>query len=786
MQEFMIGRIISHYRVLDVLGQGGMGIVYKAEDTRLKRIVALKVLAPELARDRDAKRRLLREAEAASMLDHAHVCTIYEVGETSDGQPFIAMAYYEGETLREMISRGPLKVEDAVDLTIQIADGLNEAHERKIVHRDVKSSNILITPKGQAKVLDFGLARVAAATKLTKSGATIGTAAYMSPEQARGENVDHRSDIWSLGVLLYEMVTGRLPFGGEFEQAIVYRILNEEPEPLSSKRSDVPIELDRIVAKALRKDRSERYQSVHELSVDLSILRKDLAKDDYGSRRAKARPFWKTRAFFYGGTAALLILLATAAYFWWTAVEKYVPSSPPAHRIAVLPFQNISSESQNEYFADGMTEELIATLSKIVGLRVIARTSVMRFKGTRMNIADIGKELNVGNVLEGSVRKEANKIRITAQLIDVQTQEHLWSQEYDRELQDVFDIQSSIAAQVTEALKLQLLSGEMERIEKAATKNVEAYTLYLKGRYFWNEFSRDGLLAGIEYFKQALEKDKDYALAYSGMADCYSVLGVNYLPPEQTMPKAKAAAKIALQIDDMLAEAHTSLAAVTIFYDWDGSAAEKILRDAIEINPSYAPAHELLAYALELTGRPREAMAEIRRAKELDPLSLVINLDVGIRYYYERQYDQAIRQYRNTLEIDPNLVVTHRWLALAYEQALKPAQAIAEFERVMVLTGQPERAASLRRAYANSGYPGVLHEQLKDTVETLLRPFFTPYDIAATYARLGEKTKGIEWLERACEERFPHMPWVTLDPRVDPLRSDPRFVALLKRVGLQR
>lgn len=747
MGHWMIGQTISRFKILSKLGEGGMGVVYKAHDTRLDRDVALKFLPAHPAISEQDKARFLQEAQAAAAMNHANICSTIDIQE-HDGRMFIVMEFIEGQDLRTIIKETGLPLDKILHFAVEIAAGLQAAHSKGIVHRDIKSANIMISEDGHAKIMDFGLARRSGAAQLTKTGVAVGTVLYMSPEQAQGERVDHRTDIWSLGVILYEMITGRHPFAGDYEQAILYRILNEDPEAITSLCANVPTELERIVTKAMQKGRDRRYQRIDDMLTDLRAL---MTHAESGRLRGRAA----------------------------TAVDK--------QRIAVLPFRNISPDPQDEYFADGMTEELISTLSKIRGFGIIARTSVMQFKNAAKTISDIGRELGVGTVLQGSVRKEVKKLRISAQLIDVRTQEHLWSQDYDRELENVFDIQSDIAQQVASALKVELMAGERQGIDKRPAQDLEAYTLYLKGRYFWNKFSEEGLQTSIAYYGRAIESDPAYAPAYAGLAASYIALGVNYLPPLEVFPKAKAALLRALAIDAGLAEAHANLGAAKIFFDWDWPAAERELKCAIETNPNDATTHECYAYCLEVMGRSREAFAEIRLAQQLDPLSLVISADVGIRYYYARQYDQAIEQYLKTLEMDPNFPVAHMWLAKAYEQKGMHEEAVAEYQKkVTILSGDGAQAAALGRAYRVSGLKGVLQQQLEELEELSRQRYVSPLDIATIHIRLGDHAQALEWLEKAYEQRFSLLPWLKLDPSLDRLRSDLRFTALLKKIGLEK
>jgi TolB-like protein/Tfp pilus assembly protein PilF len=482
-----------------------------------------------------------------------------------------------------------------------------------------------------------------------------------------------------------------------------------------------------------------------------------------------------------------VLLVGIIIYLWQHATEKRETVFPDKHRVAVLPLANISPDTKDEYFAEGMTEELISTLSKIGGLRVIARTSIMQYKGGNKEIAEIGRELKVGTILEGSVRKTANKLRITVQLIDVQTQEHLWSQDYDRELEDVFAIQSDIAQRVAEALRMQLLAGEIRQIEKKATENLEAYTSYLKGRFYWNKRTPEGMEKGVAYFEQAIANDPNYAPGYAGLADCYALLGsgeYGVLLPKLAMPKAKAHALKALAIDNTLAEAHAALANVTMVYDWNWLAAEKEFTRAIELNPSYATAHHWYALCLATSGRLEEATAEMKKAQELDPLSLVINLDVGLHFYFARQYDQAIAQYRKTLEMDPNFVLAHLTLGLAYVQKARFEEAIAEFQQAMTLSGESAVvAALLGYAHAASGQKDNARRILDELTERSQQGYIPSYLMALIYTGLGEKENAFEWLEKAYEERSNLLIYLKADPILDSLRSDPRFTTLLKTVG---
>ena len=739
----MIGRTISHYKILEKLGGGGMGVVYKAEDTKLKRTVALKFLPPELTRDEDAKERFIQEAQSASALDHPNICNIHEIDETADGQMFICMAYYEGETLKQKIARGPAAIERAIDTAIQISEGLAKAHRQGIVHRDVKPANLMLTNDGAVKIVDFGLAKLVGGARVTKTGTTVGTVAYMSPEQARGEAVDHRTDIWSLGVVLYEMITGQLPFKSDYEQAVIYSILHEPAPRLSEVLKNVSAPLSDTVAKTLEKDRDERFPSMEEVIADLRRVEKELS-------------------------------------------QPANVNQPSLKSIAVLPYQNISADKENEYFSDGLTEEIIANLSKIQTLKVISRTSIMHYKGTNKPLKQIAKELQVQYVLEGSVRKYGNDLRITAQLIDASQDAHVWAEKYRGTMDDVFDIQEKVAGEIAGALKLQLTPGEHEELRKRYTEDTRAYQLYLKGRYYWNKRTIEGFNKAIEYFQQSVEADPNYALGYAGLADSYALQsGYSGIPAKDSFPKAEAAAMKALAIDHKLAEAQATIAIVKHDYHWDYEAAEREFRRAIELNPSYATAHHWFGGFLTFMGRFREGIAQIRQAQELDPLSLIINTEVGEALIFARQYDDAIEQLRKTLELDQNFIAAHIQLGFAYECKGKYDEAIAEFQKASSLSGDRTMICMIAHAHAVSGRRDKALEVLSELKQLSKQQDVSLYDMAILFASLGENNEALELLARAYDERSPRLIRLKVDPRMDSLRSDPRFRELLKKVGLE-
>lgn len=761
--------VIGHYRIVSKIGAGGMGEVFLAEDTKLERQVAIKVLPEEIAADTVRIQRFVGEARAASALSHPNILTIYEIGET-DGRRFMVTEYVKGQTLGDFLEHEHPPIPEILNIAVQIASALEAAHAAGIVHRDIKPDNIMVRRDGIIKLLDFGLAKQRASenseidhegkTKLlakTQAGMIMGTVGYMSPEQARGRETDAQTDIWSFGCVLYEMLTGKQPFHGDTVTDVLANIIHREPDSIRLHRKDVPAEIERIVSKAISKSKDERYAATSDLYAELKQLQTRMLVD---AELGRTREMEST---------------------------DFAESLPKVNSIAVLPFADIGSEEDNKYFADGLTEEIIASLSKLQTLKVISQSSTMRYVKEGKSHKQAADDLGAQYLLEGSVRRHGNNLRITAHLVDTNRDTYIWAETYRGTIEDIFDIQEKVAAEIVRALQLRLSPDEAENLKKRYTQNTEAYQLYLQGRFFWNKRTEDGIKTAIRYFEQAIKIDGQYALAWAGVADSYALLGeYGKISRKKLYPKAELAVSKALEIDNSLAEGHTSLASLLMLNKWDWAGAEKEFKIALELNPNYATAYHWYSQLVLNRGKFEEAIAMISRAAELDPISQGILKDKGITLYYSRCYDDAIEIAGKALEIDPNFGPSYRLLSLAYQGKGMFDEAVVENKRWSDLTGNKvEFTFSLAQLYAVMGRRDEALELAVVAEKDRSKSDQGNRGLALIYACLGENDKAFNWLEKGYARREESMLSLKVDPKVDSIRSDPRYSLLLRKIGLE-
>jgi serine/threonine protein kinase/tetratricopeptide (TPR) repeat protein len=784
------GKRLGDFEIVSLIGAGGMGEVYRARDCRLERDVAIKVLPRFVSFDPERLHRFEHEAKAAAALNHPNILAVFQMG-TYEGAPYLVSELLEGETLREQVKQGPIKLKRAIDYGLQIAHGLAAAHEKGIVHRDLKPENLFIARDSQIKILDFGLAKLTHAeseTQVTKQtldtepGAVLGTVGYMSPEQVRGQAADHRSDIFAFGAILYEMLSGKRAFQGETTADTMSAILSKEPKSISQVVPSISRAVSQVVHHCLEKDPASRYQSAMELisSLEESAMASKAPQWLSVSRRRR----WY--AMVSTGLAASVLAAISVLGFnlgGWRDRFRLATGSTQIDSLAVLPLENLSKDPSQDYFSDGITDALTTELAQIGALRVISRTSAEHFKGTRETLPEIGRKLNVEAIVEGSVTRSENHVRITAQLIDVQTDRHLWARSYERELKDVLTLQDEVARDIAREIRIKLTPEERTRLAVARPVDPGSHEAYLRGRYWWHRRGRESELKGLQYFEQAVQLDPSYAPAWAGIADSYIVMAHHGgLPPKEAMPKAKDAALKALQLDSSLAEAHASLATVKMSYEWDYIAAENEFARAIELNPNYATAHHWYAHYLVIKQRFPEALIEIQKAHDLDPYSLVINGFWGLALYYSRDYERASIQFRSMLDLDPSeRPIVSEKLAEVYEQKGDYAHALEQRRDALMLSRATEDAKSLANAYAHGGAETYWCKR----IELAQRPpAASALDLAILYARQGDRDRALRFLERAYQEHSPWLNFMACEPAFDSIRTDPRFQKLAHEIGL--
>ena len=806
-EKLFKGQRVGQYKILGELGQGGQGAVYQALDTKLNRTVALKLLPPELTVNEINRKRFQREAQLASALDHPNICTIHDLTEF-DGLHFIVMQFVAGRNIRELVGGHPLELTSALKVAIQVCDALAAAHAQGIIHRDIKAQNVIVTDNGQAKILDFGLAKltqedpeVKDQTELTVQGSPYGTPTYAAPEQSRGERVDHRADIFSTGVLLYEMLAGTGAFHGKTAVDVRHAVLHETPKPIAELRGEpIPEKLQATIDRALAKEPRERFQNIAEMRNELIAVLRELPEaetsettrfvENFKSYVPRRIQTWNRQAKLLMAGAVLLglILAGFLTYRFIYSDAARTSAQPVISSVAVMPFANIGGDANTEYLSDGVTETLIDSLSKLPNVAVKSRSSVFRYKGREIDPSVAGSELSVQAVLTGRLVQRGDALFLSLELVDARNNNHLWGSQYNRRLADLVTVQEEIVKDIAHYLRPTLTGAEQKDLTRHYTDNTEAYQLYLRGRYFWLRFTPADHQKAAEYFNQAIAIDPTFALAYAGLGDTYAASATNgWISPREGYPKAKVAVKRALEIDNTLAEAHNTAGALAMFYDLDWATAEREYKRAIELNPNYAITYEVYSYLLSAIGRLDEGIAMAQRGLQVDTLSVPLGNDVGGAYYLARRYDQAIKQYQESIELDSTDAVAHWNLGEVYELKGMPEAAIKELQKAIAIAGRTSGLlALLGHAYAASGKQGEAQKILGQLNKMSEQAYVSPYDLAILYIGLGDKDRAFEQLTKAYEDRTGWIIYLNVEPIFDPLRSDPRFVELVSRMKFPR
>jgi serine/threonine-protein kinase len=785
-----VGETISHYRILKRLGEGGMGVVYLAEDTSLQRRIALKFLKPHIIGSDEHQIRFLREAQAVAALDHPNICTIHEIGNAA-GQTFMAMAYIEGVTLSHLINQGSLKLDNVLDIAVQVGQGLQAAHQKGIVHRDIKTSNLIVTKDGRVKIMDFGLAQRTDETRLTKADAIVGTPVCMSPEQVQGEEVDHRTDIWALGVAMYEMVTGRLPFAGKNSQAVLYSIVHKEHKPTTSIRSDVPIDFERIVGKALSKNPDERYSTIDEMLIDLRRLQESTPQSSSEAAatwqspnkmlnwgRVLANP--RRKAVLAGAAVAAILLVLALSLNISRFLNPIFATAPNSIKsVAVLPLQNLASDPEQDYFAEGMTEALITDISKIGALKVISRKTTMRYSGSTKPLNEIARDLKVDAIVEGSVTRVGDKVRVTARLIEAATDRSLWTESYERDLTNILALQAEVARTIAGKIKVTVSPEENARLARDRKVDPATYEAYLRGMFYLNKGTPDEIKKGMAYFHEAVEKDPGDPQAYAGLALGYVTIAHGPDPPEDALLSARAAAERAVRLDDTQAEAHLVLAVIKGYYDYDWGTAQRMMDHALEINPSLAIGHYHNSWFHVIFERYEDAIKEHKLAQELDPLTPLHTAWLGEIYRHVGRYEEAIAEANKSIEINPKFPIGHIVLARVYSDQGKHEDAIAEYQKAGEVALPWKWAAAV--GYVRAGKPAEARKLLAELQQQKMTPW-NAYWLAILNAWLGNKDEAFRWLNHEPHHMF--LPAVRKNDWFKPLQGDPRHRAIVSRLKL--